>query len=138
MLWTDLLTPFVTQLNGTAAFVPPMDVTVTDGDMVVAMDLPGLKAEDLSIELLGDYLIVRGERPRPGVGDTVRLARTERAFGRFERRIRLPEGVDPDGVTASMDDGVLSIIVPKPQAMKPKVIAIDSGTEQRQLEPAAA
>ena len=137
MLWTDLLTPLVTQLNGTAAFVPPADVTVTDGDMVITMDLPGLKAEDLSIELLDGYLIVRGERTRPEVGDA-RLSHTERAFGRFERRIRLPEGVDPDGITASMDDGVLSLIVPKPQRMKPKVIAIDSGTQQRQLETAAA
>jgi len=138
MLWTDLLTPLVTQLNGTAAFVPPADVTVTDGDMVITMDLPGLKAEDLSIELLDGYLIVRGERKRPEVGDGARLSHTERAFGRFERRIRLPEGVDPDSVTASIDDGVLSLIVPKPQRMKPKVVAIDSRTEQRQLETAAA
>ena len=59
-------------------------------------------------------------------------------MGAFERRIRLPKGVDSDSITASMENGVLSLIVPKPEAMKPKTIAIGAGTEQRQLETAAA
>jgi HSP20 family protein len=137
MFWSDPFVPLVAQFTGTTAFVPPADVTVSDGDMDITMDLPGLKAEDLSIELLDGTLIVRGERKGPEVGDDARLAHTERAFGRFERRIRVPDGLDPDRITASVDDGVLSLIVPKPERLKPKNIAIDSGTEQRQLETAA-
>ncbi len=138
MLWTDPFMPFVTQFTRTAAFLPPADVTVSDGDIVLTMDVPGLTAEDLSIELLDGYLIVRGERKRPEVAEGTTQAFTERTFGRFERRIKVPDGVDPDRITASMDNGVLSLIVPKPDAMKPKTIAIGSGTEQRQLETAAA
>ena len=138
MLWNDPFTPLVTQFTRTAAFLPPADVTVSDGDMVVTMDLPGLKAEDLSIELLDGYLIVRGDRKRPELADGTTLVHGERTFGRFERRIKVPEGVDPDGITASMDNGVLSLIVPKPERLQPKTIAIGSGNEQRELEPAAA
>jgi HSP20 family protein len=66
------------------------------------------------------------------------FAHRERAFGAFERRIKVPDGVDPDGITASLDNGVLSLIVPKPERLKPKTIAISPGSEQRQLETATA
>lgn len=138
MLWTDPFVPLVSQVTRTAAFLPPTDVTVSDGDMVLTMDVPGVTAEDLSIELLDGYLTVRGERKRPGPAEGTTQAHTERTFGRFERRIKVPDGVDPDRITASLDNGVLSLIVPKPDRMKPKTIAIGSGTEQQQLETAAA
>jgi HSP20 family protein len=138
MLWNDPFTPLVTQLTRTAAFLPAADVTVSDGDLVVTMDLPGLTAEDLSIELLDGYLVVRGERTRPELADGTTLAHGERPYGRFERRIKVPEGVDPDAITASMTDGVLSVVVPKPERVQPKTIAIGAGNEQRELEPAAA
>lgn len=137
MLWTDPFVPFSAQTNR-AAFVPAADVTVSDGDMVLTMDLPGLTADDLEIELVDGYLFVRGERTRPEVTDGTRWAHTERSFGKFERRIKLPDGVDPDKVTASMDNGVLSLIVPKPERMIPRTITIGSGSEQRQLETTAA
>ena len=135
MLWSDPFAPLVTQFaRNTAAFLPPADVTVSDGDLVLTMDLPGLTADDLQIELLDGYLTVRGERARPHVGENTQWAHSERTFGRFERRIKVPSGVDPDRVTASMDNGVLSLIVPKPERLKPKTIAISGGAEQRQLE----
>lgn len=136
MLWTDQLAPFVTQQTRAAAFLPPADVTVGESDMVLTMDVPGLTADDLEIDLLEGYLTVRGERVRPEVGDETIFAHAERPFGRFERRIKVPEGVDPDSITASIDNGVLSLIVPKPERMKPKTIAIGSGADQRQLETA--
>ena len=138
MLWTDPFAPLMTQFARGGAFVPPADVTVSDGDLVLTMDLPGLTSEDLSIELLDGYLTVRGERTRPRVGDGAQWAHSERAFGRFERRIKVPSGVDPDRITATMDHGVLSLIVPKPERLKPKTIAIAAGGEQRRLETASA
>ncbi len=137
MFWTDPFVPFTTQLNR-AAFVPAADVTVSNGDLVLTMDLPGLTSDDLEIELVDGYLSMRGERKRPELAEGSRFARTERAFGKFERRLKLPDGVDPDKVTASMDNGVLSLIVPKPERMIPRSISIGSGTEQRQLESTAA
>ena len=133
MLWTDVFTPLSAQVNR-AAFLPPADVTVSDGDLVLTLDLPGLTADDLEIELVDGYLSVRGERKRPQVAQGTRWAHNERAFGRFERRITLPDGVDPDRITATMDNGVLSLIVPKPERMIPRTIEIGSGSGQRQLE----
>jgi HSP20 family protein len=119
-------------------FVAPADVTVGESDLVLTMDLPGLTADDLEIELLGGWLSVRGERRRPEVGEGKTFAHSERPFGRFERRFQVPEGVDPDTILARMDHGVLSLIVPKPERLKPKSIAIGTGSEQRELEMAGA
>ncbi len=81
---------------------------------------------------------MRGERRRPEVTNGTSYVHVERPFGSFERRITVPGGVDPDRITASLHDGVLSLIVPKPERLKPKAIAIDGGTEQRQLETTTA
>jgi len=137
MFWTDPFALFTAPVNR-AAFLPPADVTVSESDMVLTMDLPGLTADDLEIELVDGYLSVRGARRRPEVADGARWAHAERAFGSFERRVRLPDGVDPDTVTASMDNGVLSLIVPKPEKLIPRTIQIGAGDQQRQLETTAA
>ncbi len=118
-----------------AAFVPAIDLAVGENDMVLAMDLPGFTADQLDIEVVDDELIVRGERARPELPEGARWAHAERGFGTFERRVRLPQGVDPEAITASMTDGVLSLIVPKPERMKPHRLHITGGsaTEQREL-----
>lgn len=126
--------PLVQQLTRTPAFVPATDVAVSDGDLVLAMDVPGLSTEDLSIELVDNYLVVRGERRAPAVTEGVRLAHRERAFGRFERYVQVPDGVDPEAITASVDNGVLSLIVPKPERMKPRKISIGVGSGRREIE----
>jgi HSP20 family protein len=136
MLWTDPFAPFTAQAR--AAFLPPADVTVSEGDIVLTMDLPGLTAQDLTIELAEGSLCVRGERPFPQVAQGSRRVHGERGFGRFERRIQLPDGIDPDRITASMDHGVLSLIVPKPERMVPRTIEIGSGDDERRLEAGTA
>lgn len=136
----DTFAPFnVTfQTTGRIGFPPPADLAVSDNDMVLVMDLPGFTAGDLEIEVLDGELVIRGERKRPELAEGSRWAFTERSFGRFERRLRLPRGVDPDAIIASVDNGVLSLIVPKPEALKPKTIQIGSGTQHRELEAATA
>jgi HSP20 family protein len=138
LFWSDPFAPLITQFGRTAPFVPAADVTVGEGDFVLTLDLPGLTADDVSIELLGEELIVRGERSLPEVADGAARVYAGRPFGRFERRFHVPRGVDPDGITASMDHGVLSLIVRKPERLQPKAIAIGSATKARQLETATA
>jgi HSP20 family protein len=138
VLWTSAFAPLTSDFSRTGAFMPAVDVTASDSDLVFTLDLPGLTADDLSIELLDDYLIVRGERTRPEVAAGAARLYAERPFGPFERRLQVPKGVDPDSVTASMDHGVLSLIVPKPERLKPKTIAIGEGAEHRPLETATA
>jgi HSP20 family protein len=133
---TLVFDPFAPLFTRSSAFAAPADVIVGEGDLLLTMDLPGLTADDLEIELLDGYLSVRGERRRPEVGDGKAFAHSERPFGRFERRFKVPDGVDPDAVMARMDNGVLSLIVPKPERLKPRSIAIGTGEQQRELETA--
>ena len=121
-----------------APFMPAADVTVSESDVVLTMDLPGLRAEDLDIQLLDGHLFVRGERRRPQLAEGATWPHAERPVGRFERRIKLPDGVDGDRIAASLSDGVLSSIVPKPERMKPRTIAIGATEERRELETASA
>jgi HSP20 family protein len=125
--------------NGTLlrSFMPPADVRVTDNEVTVTMDVPGLTADDVSIELDGNALTVSGERtfPEPAEGDGDRRAwqRLERRAGKFERVLRVPEGLDPDAISATISDGVLTIHIPMPEARKPRRIEIASGTTQPAL-----
>ena len=122
-----------------AQFVPPADVLVDDDGVTVYMDVPGLRAEDLEIELQNDILTVRGNRPYPyegqdGAAGAVR--RVERGFGQFERSLRVPAGLEPASVAAEVHDGVLTLRIPKPEQLKPHRIQVRSG--DRQLEGAGA
>lgn len=137
MLFDELLFPF-TMPAARTAFVPDADLTVSDGDLVLTVDVPGLTAEDLEIEVLDDALVVRGERKRPEIAEGTRWVHAERGFGRFERRVQLPRGVDPDRVTAKVDHGVLSLIVPKPERLVPRRIEITTPDAQRELETTTA
>jgi HSP20 family protein len=138
MLFSDPFSLVTSQLTRPAAFVPAADVAVGDDDLVLTMDVPGLTSDDLTIEVEDNVLTVRGERKRPDVDEGMAWVHAERPFGAFERRVTVPQGVDADRVTAGLVDGVLSLIVPKPERMKPKAITIGTGTEQKQLETAAA
>jgi len=124
--------------SGTAlrSFVPAADVVATEDDTTVVMDLPGLTAEDLEIELVDDVLTVRGERVLPYAADEQGRAwqRLERGFGTFERVLRVPKGLEEDSIQASMADGVLTLHIAKPEARKPRRIAINAGAEQPALE----
>jgi HSP20 family protein len=136
MLPFDPFAPLSTLVRSplrTLAFVPPADVAVSDSDIVVTMDLPGLTSENISIEVVDNALTVRGERRRAQAPEGTEFAHLERGVGRFERSVRLPAGVDPDTVTASLEDGVLSLIVPKPDHVRPKTIRIESGDRPKEL-----
>ena len=117
-----------------AAYAPKVDVTVGENDMLLTFDVPGLKTEDLSIELVDGYLVIRGERKRPALPEGSGLVHGERPYGSFARRIKMPDGIDVEGIAASMDDGVLSLIVPKSERAKRKTIAIAYGGEQPAIE----
>lgn len=136
MLRTDPGAALFSQFHQTADFMPAADVLVSDGDLLLTFDLPGLRAEDVVVEVQDSLLAVRGERQRTPTPDGASYVRTERPVGAFERRIEIPKDVEPDAITASMQDGVLSLIVPQPERMKPRAIAISSRDEEHQ--PAAA
>ena len=103
-------------------FTPPLDIREAAEEYWLMFDLPGVKAEDVSIEVNDQVLTVSGTRvPAAEAGEVQQI---ERAFGSFVRNLTLPKGVDSDAITADYADGVLTLKVPKPATAKPKRISI--------------
>src|ERR1700736_636938 len=108
--WLRDLSQALQAQGAPAAFVPPADVLVDDDGVTVFMDVPGLRSKDLEIELENDVVTVRGERSYPYSRDEGGpVQRIERRFGRFERSLRVPAGLNPDAVEAALTDAVLRI-----------------------------
>jgi HSP20 family protein len=108
-------------------WIPAMDLVETDDDFVLRADLPGLSEGDVNIELEDNVLTISGERKAEHEERKEGYYRVERSSGTFSRSLTLPEGVDPDAVKASFDRGVLEVRVPKPEAKKPRKVAISVG-----------
>jgi HSP20 family protein len=108
-------------------FVPAMDLVETTDHYVLKTDLPGVAEEDVKLEVQDNVLTVSGERRSESKDERDGYVRIERAFGSFRRSLRLPKGVDAEGVTANFDKGVLEIRIPKPQESKPHRVAIEVG-----------
>jgi HSP20 family protein len=114
------------------SFIPAADTIVTDDEVTIVMDVPGFSTDDLNIELVDDVLTIRGERSFPyetGEDDGKRVwQRLERGFGKFERVLRVPKGLDADHIQAEMTDGVLTLKVPV-VTRKPKRVEIGRGSQ---------
>jgi HSP20 family protein len=114
-------------------WMPAMDLVETEDHFVLRADLPGMSEEDVKIELEDTTLTVSGERKAEHEDRGEGYYRVERAFGSFARTLTLPQGVDPEAVTAGFDRGVLEIRVPKPEARKPRRIEI-GGSDRQTIE----
>jgi HSP20 family protein len=118
--------------NGGAArrWMPAMDLVETEDDFVLRADLPGMTEDDVKIEFEDGTLTISGERRSEHETKNEGYYRVERAYGSFSRSLTLPQGVDPERVSASFDKGVLEVRVPKPEARKPRRIEIGAGAEK--------
>lgn len=108
----------------TAGVFPLMNVTEDNDNYYVRTELPGLKADDLDISVTGDTLSISGERKLPAEDEKARYHRREREAGRFSRIITLPDQMDTGKVEARCADGILTVVLPKAEAAKPKQIAV--------------
>ncbi len=108
-------------------WLPMLDVSETEDEYVVLLDLPGVKPQDVTIELEKQLLTVSGTRVPPATGEA---KYAERPYGSFVRTLTLPQGIDEDGITAHFDEGVLTLRVPKLADVKPKKIAIGAGSKK--------
>lgn len=97
------------------AWLPEIEVRRTPDALVITADLPGIRREDIDIELMDGALRIAGERSMEHEDEQEGVVRSERRYGRFERVIPLPDGVDADKVTARFADGVLEVKVPVPE-----------------------
>ena len=108
-------------------WVPAMDLVEADDHFVLTADLPGLSEGDVAIEVQDNTLTISGERKAEHESRERGWYRVERSFGQFSRSLTLPEGVDPDAITAEFDKGVLNVRIPKPEERKPRRVAIKAG-----------
>ena len=97
-----------------AAWVPNVDVVQRNNTLVVRAELPGVKPEDVTVEVSDDAITLSGQRREERVEDDGNVYRVERIYGAFFREIPLPEGAIADQAKASFKDGVLEITVPAP------------------------
>jgi len=125
--------------NGTSqrSWVPALDVWETEGEIVYALDLPGIPEDDISVEFEDGALTVTAQRERKEELSEDQLYRFERRFGTYSRTFGLPQGVTEDQINADYKNGVLEIHVAKPEQPKPRRIQIGSGSEQKTIEGSA-
>ena len=113
--------------EASAGVFPLTNVTEDDHKYYVRAELPGMAADEIEISVTGDSLSISGERKIPAESKEAKYHRKEREAGKFSRMISLPGQIDADKVGARCADGVLTIVVPKAEAAKPKQISVKSG-----------
>jgi len=93
--------------------LPAVDVAEDDKEVKLTAELPGMKEDDVEVVLRDDMLTVKGEKKSERKEDKENYHLTERRYGSFERTFRLPEAAMPDKISASFEDGILTVTVPK-------------------------
>ena len=111
---------------GAARWAPSVDVAENDDAYVITAELPGAKREDVSVEIHGDVVCIRGEKKCEREEKNERRHVVERSFGSFERSFTLPPNAAGDRIGATFKDGVLTVTIPKSEEQKPKQVDIKS------------
>jgi HSP20 family protein len=118
-----------TSNRGAQNWAPALDVWETETDVVYSFDLPGIPEEKIAIEVADGTLTISAEREKNEEVAEDNYYRVERRFGSYSRAVGLPQGIDEAKISASYRDGVLEVRVPKPEAAKPRKIALSSTIE---------
>jgi HSP20 family protein len=112
------------RFGSAARFVPAVDVKETDTNLVIEVEVPGLKSNEVDVQIEDGILVLRGERKLEKEEKTKRWHRSERYWGKFERRLLLPDYVDAGKVDATCKDGVLFVTLAKKAGLKPKAVNV--------------
>jgi HSP20 family protein len=120
------------------AWAPALDISERKDAYLVTVELPGVKLDDLTITLEDGMLTIQGERRFAEDSSEQQFHRVERRYGAFRRSITLPAHVMADAVEASVEDGVLQIIVPKAEEAKPKRIQVRPEREAIEATPSTS
>jgi len=115
-------------------WTPHFDVKETPESYVLKADLPGVREEDIDVNLTGNRLVVSGRREDETRDEGDSYYTYERSYGSFTRSFTLPEGIDPDQVRAELAHGVLTLTLPKSEAVKPRKITVKKGLVEKVKE----
>lgn len=106
---------------------PSVDVAENENEIVLRAEVPGMRQEDIDIELTGDTLTLRGERKFENEERRENYVRVERSYGRFQRSFTLGVPVQHDGVKATYRDGILEVLLPKSEETRPRKVQVSGG-----------
>lgn len=109
---------------GEDSWLPAVDVRETDEQFVFTAELAGLSKDEVAITIEEKVLTIAGERALEGTEENQNFHRIERSYGKFSRSFSLPQEVDQEKVSANFDNGLLTVAVPKTEAVKPRQIQI--------------
>jgi HSP20 family protein len=116
------------QESNLTAWAPAVDIYENEHELVVKADLPDIDPKDLDIRVENNILSIRGERKFEKQVSEDNYLRVERAYGSFSRSFSLANTVNPDGIKADYQNGVLTLVVPKREEAKLKQIKVNVGT----------
>jgi HSP20 family protein len=126
------------QESNLTAWAPAVDIYENEHELVVKADLPEVDPKDLDIRVENNILSIRGERKFEKKVNEDNYLRIERAYGSFSRSFSLANTVNPDGIKADYQNGVLTLVIPKREEAKPKQIKVNVGTPAVAAAAAAA
>jgi HSP20 family protein len=110
--------------QSTTAWNPSVDIFENDNEIIVKAELPGMTAKNIEIKLENNVLLLKGERRFEKEAKEENYHRIEREYGNFSRAFSLPASINAEKVTAAYKDGVLKVVLPKKEEVKPKPITI--------------
>jgi HSP20 family protein len=105
-------------------WAPSCDIYETDNEIVVKAELPGVKKEDLKVNVDNNTLVIMGERKFEEETKRENYHRIEQSYGEFQRSFRLPTGIDAKKIAAEFKDGMLRVTLPKAEEAKPKSVEV--------------
>jgi HSP20 family protein len=110
--------------SGTCDCHPLVDISESKDDFVIKAELPGMSKGDVKINIADDILTISGDKKADDKEEGHTFHRIERTYGKFQRNFSLPAHIQSDKIKASFKDGILTIMLPKKEEVKPKEISI--------------
>lgn len=115
-------------------WAPPVEVRESQGNLVIAAELPGLSREDVKVEVTEDAVVIQGERKREKDEERGGIHRSERYYGVLYREIPLPQGAKADQAKAQFNNGVLEVTIPIPESQRrTRQVPIEAGEERKSV-----
>ena len=108
----------------TSDWAPAVDIKEEDNQFIIVADIPGVDPSDIDVHMENGMLTIKGERDTEKKTEREGYKRIEREHGVFYRRFTMPDGVNAEGIEAKSDKGVLTVTIPKQEAVKPRKITV--------------
>jgi len=124
-LFEQSLSRVGTEPTATSTWAPAVDILETENELILRAELPGVNPDDITIRMEGETLTLRGDRRVEKAEKDWQYVRVERAYGTFQRSFTLGLRVQQDQIHATYRDGVLEVILPKAEEVKPRQIKVN-------------